>query len=81
MITELRIKLHNEQVENSLDLMDKHIFYAQSKHTHTMAKESYNDLVNILESNLHSTNYNRKLYGEMVGIWWTNTWSWGFGDA
>lgn len=49
VITEIRIKIFSEQVEIQLDQLDKHLFYAQSKHTHTAARDAYQELLVKLE--------------------------------
>ncbi|CAD8191217.1 unnamed protein product [Paramecium octaurelia] len=49
VIQETLIGMMNEQLESSFDLLDKELFYAQSKNTHQQAKESLITLLNKLE--------------------------------
>ncbi|CAD8099325.1 unnamed protein product [Paramecium primaurelia] len=49
VIQETLIGMMNEQLEYSFDLLDKELFYSQSKNTHQQAKESLIILLNKLE--------------------------------
>ncbi|CAK92110.1 unnamed protein product (macronuclear) [Paramecium tetraurelia] len=49
VIQETLIGMMNEQLESSFDLLDKELFYTQSKNTHQQAKESLTTLLNKLE--------------------------------
>ncbi|CAK58898.1 unnamed protein product (macronuclear) [Paramecium tetraurelia] len=49
VIQETIIEMMNEQLESSFDLLDKELFYSQSKSTHQQAKESLTTLLNKLE--------------------------------
>ncbi|CAD8189212.1 unnamed protein product [Paramecium pentaurelia] len=49
VIQETLIGMMNEQLESSFDLLDKELFYSQSKNTHQQAKESLIILLNKLE--------------------------------
>ncbi|CAD8071092.1 unnamed protein product [Paramecium sonneborni] len=49
VIQETLIVMINEQLESSFDLLEKELFYTQSKNTHQQAKESLSILLNKLE--------------------------------
>ncbi|CAD8196352.1 unnamed protein product [Paramecium pentaurelia] len=54
VISEYLIKMMNDQLESSFDLLDKELFFTESKNTHVNAKEQYIALLRKLEQ-LHYT--------------------------
>ncbi|CAD8155466.1 unnamed protein product [Paramecium pentaurelia] len=51
VISEYLITMMNDQLEQSFDLLDKELFFTQSKHTHINAKEQYVNLLQRVEQN------------------------------
>ncbi|CAD8042864.1 unnamed protein product [Paramecium primaurelia] len=54
VISEYLIKMRNDQIESSFDLLDKELFFTESKNTHLNAKEQYINLLSRLDQ-FHQT--------------------------
>ncbi|CAD8122287.1 unnamed protein product [Paramecium sonneborni] len=67
VISEYLIKMMNEQLEQSFDLLEKELFYTQSKHTHINAKDQYINLLQRLEQNHYD------LWKDILDMYFDNT--------
>ena len=75
IISEYLITTMNDKLEQSFDLLEKEIFYTQSKNTHINAKEQYVNLLQRLECKFMTNETSQRIiliYGRILQIYnWT----------